>query len=95
MVYGNGVELLVKCEGKIGLRFEKEQGGTFVARGSIASEPPDLLEEGALSRDDYKLSPYELSLEPKVGKLASLEKHMANFCHFVPTRRQPSSSMLS
>jgi len=96
MVYGNGVELLVKCEGRIGVRFEGDEGSIFVTRGSIASDPPELLRERALSREEYKLYPHDdLSLEPKVGKLAALENHMANFFDCVRSRRQPISDVAS
>lgn len=93
--YPGGVELSIRCEGEIGVRFECEQGSVFVTRGAVRSDPVELLEERSPSRSEYRLYPYDLDFSPKVGKLESIENHMRNFFDCVRTRRPPISDVES
>ncbi len=93
--YANGVELQIRCEGAIGVRFEGAAGSLQVTRGSIVSDPPGLLEETRLERGQYQLYPHDLAFAPKVGKLESIENHMHNFFDCVRNRETPISDVES
>jgi predicted dehydrogenase len=95
MKFANGVEMLVQCEGKIGVRFEGDRGSLFVTRGSIESDPPQLLAEESPKRDEFKLYLDDLNFEPKVGKLESIENHMRNFFDCLQRRNTPISDVVS
>jgi len=93
--YANGVELEIRCEGKIGVRFQCEKGDVFVTRSSIESDPASLLKELEMKRSEYTLYPHDVNFEPKVGKLASIENHMRNFFDCVRSRKMPISDVVS
>lgn len=93
--YASGVELLVRSRGEVGVRFEGTEGSVFVTRGSLQSDPPEILADRPLLRDDYQLYEHDKSFEPKVGKLESIENHMRNFFDCVATRKPPISSVAS
>jgi predicted dehydrogenase len=93
--YANGVEFEIGCEGKVGVRFQCEKGDLLVTRGSIESDPPDLLEDLNIDRSQYALYSHDLQLEPKVGKLESIENHIRNFFDCVGSRRSPISDVVS
>ena len=95
MAYANGVELEISCEGKDGVLFEGTEGSIYVTRGKIVSKPAGLLAERAFPREQYKLYAQDLSFEPKVGKLQSIENHMRNFFDCVRTRGTPISDVVS
>ncbi len=93
--YANGVDLEIRCEGKIGVRFQCEKGDVFVTRSSIETDPPALLKELEMKRSEYTLYADDLNFEPKVGKLASIENHMRNFFDCVKSRKTPVSDVVS
>ena len=93
--YPDGVELEIRCEGEIGVRFQCEKGDVFVTRGSIESDPPNLLEDLNPDRSEYALYDGDLDFEPKVGKLESIENHMRNFFDCVRSRKIPISDVIS
>lgn len=95
LTYPNGVELEILCEGEIGVRFKCEKGDVFVTRGKIETTPPELLKDLSPDRSQYALYEHDLSFEPKVGKLQSIENHMRNFFDCVRTRKQPISDVVS
>lgn len=93
--YASGVEMEIRCEGKIGVRFICDKGEVFVTRGSIETSPAELLRELSPERGEYQLYAHDLSFQPKVGKLESIENHMRNFFDCVQSRRQPISDVVS
>ncbi|MCA9413944.1 MAG: Gfo/Idh/MocA family oxidoreductase [Candidatus Omnitrophica bacterium] len=93
--YQNGVEFEIRSEGKIGVRFQCEKGDLFVTRGSIETDPPELLKEVELDRAEFRLYSDNLNFEPKVGKLLSIENHMRNFFDCVRSRKTPISDVVS
>lgn len=96
MKYENGVEVLVMCEGKIGVLFEGEKGRIFVTRGGITSDPVELVESDAMPREDYRLYAHDnLKRTAKVGKLDATHNHMGNFFDCIKTRHTPLSDVFS
>lgn len=93
--YPNNVVMEVRCHGTIGVRFEGDRGSIFVTRGSIESDPQELLKEESLTRDQYQLYSHDLGFSPKVGKLESIENHMRNFFDCVKSRNAPISDVVS
>jgi predicted dehydrogenase len=93
--YPNGVEVEIRSKGKIGVRFQCEKGEVFVTRGSIESNPPELLKELEMDRSSYALYADDIHFEPKVGKLESIENHMRNFFDCVQSRKMPISDVVS
>ena len=93
--YADGVELEIRCEGKIGVRFTCEKGDVFVTRRSVETDPPNLLKDLGMDRSAYKLYVHDLKFKPKVGKLASIENHMRNFFDCVQSRKTPISDIVS
>lgn len=93
--YAHDVELEIRSQGTIGVRFEGEKGSVFVTRGSIESNPKEILTDAPLERSGYQLYSHDLSFEPKVGKLESIENHMHNFFQCVENRQTPISDVVS
>jgi predicted dehydrogenase len=91
--YANGVELQVRSKGKEGVSFEGDEGKIFVTRGAIQSDPPEVLADRPLSRDEFRLYEHDKTFEPKVGKLESIENHMRNFFDCVASRNPPISNV--
>jgi len=96
MIYPDGLELDVKCQGTIGVLFEGEKGSIFVTRSSIESKPAELLEDDALAREQYRLYAHDnLARTTKVGKLDATHNHMGNFFDCIETRNTPISDVVS
>jgi predicted dehydrogenase len=93
--YANGVELEIRSEGTIGVRFKCAKGDVFVTRRSVQTDPKNLVKDLAMDRAEYTLYADDLNFKPKVGKLASIENHMQNFFDCVRSRRAPISDIVS
>lgn len=96
MTYAGGLEVLVRCEGKIGVLFEGDKGSIFVTRGSIKSTPEELVKGDAMPREQYGLYGHDnLERTAKVGKLDAIHNHMGNFFDCIKTRNKPISDVVS
>ncbi|QDU63028.1 Inositol 2-dehydrogenase [Planctomycetes bacterium Pan216] len=95
LTFPNDVTMEIRSKGTIGVRFIGERGELFVTRGSIKSNPAELLEVDPIPRENYKLYSHDLSFQPKIGKLESIENHMRNFFDSIRSRQQPISDVVS
>ena len=94
--YANGVELLVRDEGRRGILFEGDAGRIFVNRGSISGKPVEDLAKKPLDRDSFVIYDNDnLSRPERAGKLDAIINHMGNFYDCCQTRQTPISSVLS
>lgn len=90
--YPNGVELVIRDEGRAGLLFEGEKGRIFVNRGAIAGSVVDQLKDDPFPREKYRLYDFDDPNRPdRVGKLDAIVSHMENFFQCIRTRRTPIS----
>lgn len=94
--YQNGVELLIRDEGRRGILFEGENGRIFVNRGGISGRPVDDLASNPLPRESFSLYPHDIDSRPeRVGKLDAIVNHMGNFFDCLESRRLPISDLES
>lgn len=96
VLYQNGVELLIRDEGRRGILFEGNAGRLFVNRGSISGKPVDDLAHQPLPREAFQLYGHDNLTRPeRVGKLDAIINHMGNFFDCVETRETPISDLES
>ncbi len=94
--YANGIELLVRDEGRRGIMFEGDAGRIFVNRGGINGKPVEDLAQNPLPRSEFTL--YEndnLDRPARKGKLDAIINHMGNFYDCCQSRKTPISDVLS
>jgi len=85
--YVNGVELVVKDDGRNGILFEGDEGRIFVNRGTIAGSPVDELARRPLPRESFSLYKRDnLERPERSGKLDAIVNHMGNFIDCVHSR---------
>ncbi|MGD9855069.1 MAG: Gfo/Idh/MocA family protein [Planctomycetaceae bacterium] len=96
IVYANGVELLVRDEGRDGILFEGDGGRMFVNRGGVYGQPIDDLKKHPLPRGEFAMySDDNLDRPERTGKLDAIINHMGNFYDCCLSRKTPISSVLS
>lgn len=94
--YQNGVELLVRDEGRRGILFEGDRGRFFVNRGTIDGTPVEQLKTDPLSREAFQAYRDDnLSRPERAGKLDAIINHMGNFFDCIETRKTPVSDIES
>lgn len=94
--YENGVQLLIRDEGRRGILFEGDQGRLFVNRGTIAGQVIDQLKDNPVEKSDYKLYGFDNWERPdRVGKLDAIVNHMANFFECIESRNATISDVES
>jgi predicted dehydrogenase len=94
--YPSGVLMTVRDHGRTGVLFTGSDSRVFVNRGTIAGKAVDALSDAPLSREAYRLYPYDnLDRPPRAGKLDAIINHMGNFFDCVETRRDPISDIES
>ncbi|MEZ6045289.1 MAG: Gfo/Idh/MocA family oxidoreductase [Planctomycetaceae bacterium] len=94
--YENGVELLIRDEGRRGILFEGDEGRIFVNRGSISGAPVDALKTTPLNRENFAVYDQDnLERPERVGKLDAIINHMGNFFDCIRTRQQTISDIES
>lgn len=94
--YANGVELLIRDEGRRGILFEGELGRIFVNRGTISGKPVEDLKKNPLPREQYSVYSHDnLDRPDRRGKLDAIINHMGNFFDCLQTRNQPISDIES
>jgi predicted dehydrogenase len=94
--YANGVQLLIRDNGRNGILFEGDAGRIFVNRGSINGKPVEDLPKRPLLRDQFNLyADDNLDRPERAGKLDAIINHMGNFYDCCLSRRTPISSVLS
>ncbi|QDU81008.1 Inositol 2-dehydrogenase/D-chiro-inositol 3-dehydrogenase [Polystyrenella longa] len=92
--YANGVELLIRDEGRRGILFEGDEGRIFVNRGSISGTPVDELASKPLNRDTFSIYDNDnLERPERVGKLDAIINHMGNFFDCIKSRQQTISDI--
>lgn len=93
-VYADGLELIVKDQGRNGVLFEGDAGRIFVNRGTIAGAAVDQLKEKPLPRESFVLYPHDNLNRPKrMGKIEAITNHMGNFYDCVYSRGMPISDV--
>ncbi|MBX3439619.1 MAG: gfo/Idh/MocA family oxidoreductase, partial [Planctomycetaceae bacterium] len=96
ILYANGVELLIRDEGRDGILFEGDAGRIFVNRGGVYGQPVDDLAKNPLPRGEFTLYDADnLDRPERTGKLDAIINHMGNFYDCCHTRMQPLSTVLS
>ncbi len=94
--YANGVELLVRDEGRRGIMFEGDAGRIFVNRGGINGKPVEDLAKHPLPRGEFTLYDNDnLDRPERRGKLDAIINHMGNFYDCCHSRKTPISNVLS
>ena len=94
--YANGVELLIRDNGRNGIMFEGDAGRIFVNRGGVNGKPVEDLPQRPLPRDQFALYSHDnLDRPERRGKLDAIINHMGNFYDCCQTRNVPISSVLS
>ncbi|MCA9041239.1 MAG: Gfo/Idh/MocA family oxidoreductase [Planctomycetaceae bacterium] len=92
--YANGVELLIRDEGRRGILFEGDEGRIFVNRGSISGAPVDALSSNPLGREIFNVYDNDnLDRPERVGKLDAIINHMGNFFDCIRSRKQTISDV--
>ncbi len=94
--YANGVELLIRDEGRRGIMFEGDAGRIFVNRGGVNGKPVEDLANNPLPRSEYTLYDHDnLDRPVRTGKLDAIINHMGNFYDCCQSRKTPISNVLS
>lgn len=92
ILYKNGVELLVRDEGRRGILFEGDEGRIFVNRGVLTGKPVEELATRPLPREGFSIYPYDNLVRPeRFGKLDAIVNHIGNFVDCIETGNTPIS----
>ncbi len=94
--YANGIELLVRDTGRVGILFEGDAGRIFVNRGGINGKPVEDLANNPLPRGEFTVYDNDnLDRPERSGKLDAIINHMGNFYDCCQSRATPISNVLS
>ena len=96
ITYDNGVELLIRDQGRRGILVEGDAGRLFVNRGVLDGAPVQALADHPLNRSDYTAYEYDnLQRPPRTGKLDAIVNHMGNFFDCIENRKPTISDVES